>query len=407
MPERKAEGFVAAIERVNRHARRIGARERVALVEIAREPRPVRVTARVFRDGAFHTETSVERRPCVLYRLSCPAPAIKLPGWTWAGWIAVRKAEKDSVSGAVDAPVRHADPGRPIAQATLDRAFDAAGRMACEHCGTYRNRRMGFVVRDAAGTERVVGSSCLLDHTGHDPKAVLRHFESLGPLREAIDMERRGDSFGADVYDWEAHAASERAAARARDARAYPTRAVVAALLRVMGRNGYLARGTEEQVREALAAGEDPGPGILGRAEEVVAWARGNGYPFPADPAAPVPLGDYLAADPGFGVVEAYARAGHPPLGREYAEGEVAQVTYLGSEEAPLDVATPYGSKTVDRRRHVFKDAVGTRFEWETASGALDGLLVKGAGIAIRFRAKRSRVHRCRLVLQVANVRAA
>jgi len=414
VPETQAETFAARIERMNARARRLGARARVNLEEVGRGPRPVRVTRRVYREGAFHVESADEPRPCVLYRMHCPEPTIKLSGWSWAGWIAVRRAEKDSVTGIVDAPVTHADPAAPIRSETIDGAIDDKGRMRCDHCGTFRNRRMGFVVRDERGVERVVGSSCLLDHVGHDPKAVLAHFRAIDLLRPEIARERRQDDFRAEVYDWAAYAEAEAAATRARDAVEHPVRRIVAAVLRAMGAQGFYARytgegkvATEEAVREILDGGGEPNPGIAARADEIIAWARGRGTALPEDPASSVSLGAYLAADPGFRVVEDYRAAGHAPLGRRYADGEVAEVTYLGSEPADRVVAVGYGTKTIERRRHVFADAAGSRLLWETASEGLSERLVRGASLRIRFRTKRTEVERVRLVSRIANVRAA
>jgi hypothetical protein len=415
VPELNAGAFVARIGWMNDRARRLGARARVALEETARGPGPVPVTSRVFRDGSFLVETRVETRPCVSYRLTCPEPVIALAGWTWAGWIAARRAEKDSVSGGVDAPVHHADLLRPIPAATVDRAFDARGRMVCDHCGTFRNRRMGFVVRDGEGLERVVGSSCLLDHTGHDPKAVLAAFRSISLLREAMDLERRHEDFVAAVYDRDAHMRSERDAAAARDAVLHPVRTIVLAVLLAMDRQGFYARSTgegrtatEEGVRAILAAPVEAPDEMRVRAGEILDWFRPRaGAGLPEDPDGSVSLAGYLAADPGFRIVEDYRMAGFAPLGRRYADGEVAEVTYLGREEAGVTVATAWGTKEVDRSRHLFRDDVGSRLVWETASNALDGALVAGGTLRVRFRAGEARIDRARVSTRIRNLRPA
>ncbi len=42
----------------------------------------------------------------------------------------------------------------------------------CEHCGTKRDRRLTFIVRNEDGSEKQVGRSCLKDYCGIDPQAI-------------------------------------------------------------------------------------------------------------------------------------------------------------------------------------------------------------------------------------------
>lgn len=43
----------------------------------------------------------------------------------------------------------------------------------CDHCGTNRDRKMTVVIEDEDGVRKQVGTSCLRDFLGHDPKNVL------------------------------------------------------------------------------------------------------------------------------------------------------------------------------------------------------------------------------------------
>lgn len=42
----------------------------------------------------------------------------------------------------------------------------------CEHCGTLRDRRLTFIVRDGNGNEKQVGRTCLKDYCGIDPNGI-------------------------------------------------------------------------------------------------------------------------------------------------------------------------------------------------------------------------------------------
>lgn len=67
----------------------------------------------------------------------------------------------------------------------------------CEHCKTKRYRKDVFVVRNEAGEHMQVGRQCLQDFLGNDPAMVLRSFQWLRSVNEALDEEKWGWGMGA------------------------------------------------------------------------------------------------------------------------------------------------------------------------------------------------------------------
>jgi len=398
-----AEQFKAKVDFINRRARRLKLGLALSLEQVGEEPRKVSVTRTVFHEGREQRVTDWEARPCALFRISCPAPVIALPGWSFAGVVAAKNAKRDTATGLVEAHsfTPFADVPR-VPQAVLDGAFDARGMMRCDHCGTFRNRRTGIVVTDAEGDHKVVGSSCSKDFLGHDYKAVLAYYQHIGHLKAEVDRERELGWYRLVEYDFAARARALEAAQAARDARAYPLRAIVAATLKAMVDQGrYKGHhggpgdpSTEERALALLEAGLAPSPAILRKAGEIVAWmaeARAS-YGELAGRSGDVAIGDYRRLDPGFEVVKAYKAAGHPPLGRFHADGDVVKVTWLSSEEVEASVATSYGSKRVLRTAHTLQDEWGGLLVWETTSSKLDDLMRDGIAFRVAFQTKRSYV---------------
>ncbi len=69
-------------------------------------------------------------------------------------------------------------------------------KLFCEHCGTARVKRFAYIVKDEAGSFKMVGKTCLKDYCGIDPKLIAMNQE-IGDLIE--------NEYGIDDYDFGSH----------------------------------------------------------------------------------------------------------------------------------------------------------------------------------------------------------
>lgn len=107
----------------------------------------------------------------VHYEVSVDAQVIRYDGWTFAGTLQHLRTDQGVVTVVRIAP-----------------GFELQGdyreaQPNCDHCGHNRYRKDTYIVQHEDGTEKQVGSTCLKDFLGHDPKMILAW------LGIALDMD--------------------------------------------------------------------------------------------------------------------------------------------------------------------------------------------------------------------------
>lgn len=91
---------------------------------------------------------------------------------------------------SIIAAIQHLNGGNIVNNFTERRDAEWA-RMAprCEHCGTNHDRKMTFIVADENGNTKQVGSSCLKDYSGIDPRLVAMSKELCDIIERDYDAE--------------------------------------------------------------------------------------------------------------------------------------------------------------------------------------------------------------------------
>lgn len=93
----------------------------------------------------------------------------------------------------------------------------------CDHCGTNRDRKLTFIVRDGNGNEKQVGKTCLKDYCGIDPNGI-------GIANELHDV----------FLDYDVNEVREYDPDRPVGSRAYDAVQVLALAIRVSKKQGYV-----------------------------------------------------------------------------------------------------------------------------------------------------------------------
>ena len=93
----------------------------------------------------------------------------------------------------------------------------------CDHCGTNRDRKLTFIVRDGDGNEKQVGKTCLKDYCGIDPNGI-------GIANELHDV----------FLDYDINEVREYDPDRPVGSRAYDAVQVLALAIRVCKKQGYV-----------------------------------------------------------------------------------------------------------------------------------------------------------------------
>lgn len=111
--------------------------------------------------------------------LDLQGPSIKVDGWQL-----VAKLELTDHGNIVTAMPSHYGQELPD-------AFRRAA-MTCDHCGTSRVRKYGYILVNAAGTYKQVGKACLADFTGHgDAASIAAMWDGILEAVNAGSKERR------------------------------------------------------------------------------------------------------------------------------------------------------------------------------------------------------------------------
>lgn len=113
---------------------------------------------------------------------------VKVSGWTFMGTVAHNDVGNvlRMVPGSGDAPLFYRD-AAPV----------------CDHCGTKRRRKDTYLLADADGVWKMVGSNCLADFLGTDPTHAAAMAEFILTTKSAMDEESGwggggGGEFGYD-----------------------------------------------------------------------------------------------------------------------------------------------------------------------------------------------------------------
>ena len=128
----------------------------------------------------------------------------------------------------------------------------------CDHCGTTRDRKFTYIVRNEDGELRQVGSHCLKDYTGIDPRM-------SAIWAEVVDMDATDE-----VRDWEHDCYA---------IRGWYVEEIIALAIDSIRERGYVRSDddapTKDAVRSMLAEGRHPSVEALAKAELVIRWVKG------------------------------------------------------------------------------------------------------------------------------------
>jgi hypothetical protein len=130
----------------------------------------------------------------------------------------------------------------------------------CEHCGITRQRNVTYIVKDAQGTYRQVGSTCLKDYTGIDPRSAVAFAELWN---EITLMECNEDNYDPD---------------RERGNQIYNVERVIALAADHIAKEGYQnvdsLHPTRSRVYNDLSEDIRPSESGCEKAKEIVDWLK-------------------------------------------------------------------------------------------------------------------------------------
>jgi hypothetical protein len=371
-----AQDFERRIGWINHQAKRMKSPLRLELTKIGEDTRPVLVTRLVSADGRLERVTDYQPHLCTIYRIACEEPVIALPGgWRYVGYISAKQAKRDVNTGEVDAPsYTSLTADKRVSQEILRSAFNANGMMRCDHCNTFRNRRVGLVICDDAGETKVVGSACVKDYLGHDYKRVLAYYQWINTLTDLTQREKRnGEWYRVEERDFEAERKAEAAAEERRRARSYSMREIVGAIRAAMITQGFYAQYSGDSKTATSVAAQDllrTGIALDGTDAEreavdaIIAWSQRYMH-CPYGPEDRVTLGEYEEWDRDYTMVRSYTLAKNPLVGT-MLEGRVETVLTLRSRtEGKPNGFGPVEMPTTD---YVLVDEAGGVHHWNTSS---------------------------------------
>lgn len=176
IPSSNHDAFVTKFERLVKAAARCGTREPRMAILGDWEKLVVERHESVGSDLGFHNETKRLIRGKLV---GVCADEAKLPGYTLV------------------AKIDHIGPEGNIV-ARLDGSEGDLGlhhqAPKCEHCNLIRNRNVTYIVADETGATKQIGSTCLVDYTGHpSAEAVATYAQFLAELVTSGDEDGDGD----------------------------------------------------------------------------------------------------------------------------------------------------------------------------------------------------------------------
>lgn len=112
----------------------------------------------------------------LVQKVTLEVPILRVEGWEFVAKVE-RFAEGEALTSL--APAYHGEDLGP-------REWDFC---LCEHCSHKRNRKSVYILRNAEGEEKQVGSTCLKDFFGVDPSKTLSAWNVFREFRARVDDE--------------------------------------------------------------------------------------------------------------------------------------------------------------------------------------------------------------------------
>ncbi len=161
------------VEKTNKRAAKLG----VAPIEVeVGEPYVVTFTRNVDNDGNFIDDEVVTY---MRVRLTLRGAVIRMPGG-WSFGAAIEVLDRDEA-------------GKALCMIRGPRSADCIdlreSEPACEHCHTSRRRNETYVLFDASGARKVVGSTCLHDFFGTSPDKAIEALNMFASVCSEFDDE--------------------------------------------------------------------------------------------------------------------------------------------------------------------------------------------------------------------------
>jgi len=279
IPQARADAFARRIEDVNRRAARFGASP-IILSFRACAPMEVERVRKVYdaASGGWNAITERVRVPGVQAIIEGYAP--RIPGWRLAGHANIKEAYFRAGTREIVGMTTTVFLGTTTndVKATVASRLTAKGGLRCEHCDTVRNRKEAFVLERTDGSVQrmVVGSTCVSDFTGHDPKALLAAYRTLLSAYQEIERDLRVYRVE-ERYEWESFFAAEHASE-------IPLEEFLALAYEDAQERGFIPADQADDVptyRAAFSAvreGRKPQPEALKVAREIIAFLPQMGF---------------------------------------------------------------------------------------------------------------------------------
>ena len=176
---------------------------------------------RIRKDTDSHFEPSYQ-----FLHIDVQGPLVKLGDWTTIAYI--ENIGDHNVVSVFNTEHNHDGKALQVAKE----------KIVCEHCNINRPRKHSFLLMDGDGTYKQVGTTCLKDHTGHDPAAAL----FLAKLHTVLKNEL-GDPFGGDSTSLQP---------------VYNVKHVLAIAHYIVEKQGYVSRATAD-IKNVSATADDVG----------------------------------------------------------------------------------------------------------------------------------------------------
>lgn len=160
----RMEDFTTKVESLNRKAKRYNLPP--ATWEVVDDHATAEVLIGTTRDDHGVKQGVYGKRPARIVKLN--APQLKIAGWTFIAKVEPMEGPRNKVSII----------GKNV---TLHPKTWTTG-MHCEHCAQTRKRNAVYILEDAKGVHKQVGSNCLADFLGHDASSAANAAEGVARL---------------------------------------------------------------------------------------------------------------------------------------------------------------------------------------------------------------------------------
>lgn len=191
-------------------------------------------------------ENSVEYKAMVeVVDITIVSDILKIDGYTLLAYITVVADEENVVV--------------PFNGAEVNPAWYSKS-ITCDHCGTNRARKYGYILKDSDGKEVMVGKGCLQQFTGIDPAQVALSFE----INKALDVASFRGSLTEKQFAGNG---------------SFPIREGLAFAVAI-AKNGYRkadeSNSNKAQVIEMFEYSKTPSAEALAKADSIIEWCIAN-----------------------------------------------------------------------------------------------------------------------------------